>query len=90
MSETLDADARDQTGKAHRNLRDYLPLWTVYRPNEIEGWRAKLSLRYPEPAPTDVIVHGGCREEVRKLLPSGMTKLMRYPNDPVDVEESWA
>lgn len=90
MSETLGADLRDQATKMHHSLRESLPLWTLYRPNGSEGWRAELSIRYPTKASAGVVIHGKTREEVRRQLPPGMTKLMRYPSDPIDVEETWA
>lgn len=65
------------------------PVWEVYHPNNAGTWSARMMLTHPHPVPTDCLIHGESRSEVRLQLPPGVRLLANSQRLPPDVEEIW-
>lgn len=86
-------DVRDKILAAHAAVdADRLPMWTVLGPGTSDhpGWYlARLFISLPEPKPTDILVRAGSLDEIRSLLPPGLTCLTRPPQDDPNIIETW-
>lgn len=75
-----------------RNDRNALTIWTIYEkpkdfPNSLVARRWKISAGGKKA--TDCIIIGQTLEEVRNLLPYGLTIVPRETNDDPCIVESW-
>jgi hypothetical protein len=78
--------------KLHVRLQARLPLWVIYRPTTREypgAWVARMHVTLPQAKPTRFVMTHQTVEELRQLLPPGLTCLGRYPEDPPEIEEVW-
>lgn len=69
-----------------------LPMWVVCRPTirDYTGrWTARLWHTLPEPLSTEFVLVADTLEGVRELLPPGLARLQRNPNDDPVIEETW-
>lgn len=91
MTDHLPVD-RHYLWKIHEKLGDRIPMWVVYNPNtrEYPGfWVARMHLVRPEPRPTRFVMTHNSLEEIRGVLPPGLTRLARDPLDVPEIEEIW-
>jgi hypothetical protein len=78
--------------RIHQKCQHLLPLWTVYSPHTLEYpgvWVARMHLVLPRPRPTRFVFSHDTLEELRELLPPGLTRLDRDPGDPPQIVEVW-
>jgi hypothetical protein len=78
--------------RLHDRLRFRLPIWTIYRPitREYPGhWVARMHIARPTLRPTRFVMTHDTLEELRGVLPPGLTRLARDPNDLPEIEEVW-
>ncbi len=78
--------------RLHYRLRDRLPMWTIYdaTTREYPGkWVARMHVTLPEARPTRFVMTHDSLEEVRGLLPPGLSCLTRNPSDPPEIVETW-
>lgn len=78
--------------KLHYRLRERLPIWTVYRPGTREypdSWVARMHVALPEPKVTRFVITHDTLDELRSILPPGLTKLNRSPQDAPEIVETW-
>ena len=52
-------------------------------------WVARMHLALPTPTPTDLVIIGNSKEEVRQQLPEGLTNIGRQPDDASVIAEVW-
>jgi hypothetical protein len=77
--------------RVHWRLRARLPMWVVYRPitREYPGqWVARLWVTLPEDKPSRFVITHDTLEELRTIIPADV-RLMRNPDDPPEIEETW-
>ena len=82
----------DYFARLHWRLRSCLPVWTIYRPTtrEYPGvWVARMHVVLPEPRPTRFLLCHDTLEELRAILPPGLTRMTRDPGDSPEIVESW-
>ena len=78
--------------RLHHRLRERLPLWVVYRPvtREYPGcWVTRMHVALPDPKPTRFVMTHDSLEELRTILPPGLTRMHRCPGDAPEIEEVW-
>lgn len=78
--------------RLNRRLRERLPMWVVYRPvtREYPGrWVARMHVTLPEPKPTRFVISHDTVDDLRTLLPPGLTNIGRHPDDLPEIEEVW-
>lgn len=78
--------------RLHYRLRERLPMWVVYRPTTREypgHWVARMHVAIPDPKPTRFVITHDSLQQLRDILPPGLTMLRRNPNDPEEIEEIW-
>ncbi len=78
--------------KLHWRLRARLPVWVIYNQTtkEYPGvWIARMSISLPAPRVTRFVIAHDSLEELRGILPPGLTRLVRHPSDPPEVVETW-
>ena len=69
-------------------MTEKVELWTIYKhpkdyPNKFVARKFVLD------KPTEEILIGDTLEEVRKLLPKGLTRFERNPSDVLSIVETW-
>jgi hypothetical protein len=82
----------DYFTRLHLRLQNRLPCWVVYRPGTREypsHWVARMHIQIPVAKPTRFVLSHDSLEELRDLLPPGLTMLGRAVLDPVKIEEVW-
>ena len=82
----------DYMTKLHWRLRARLPMWVIYRPGAREypqHWAARMHITLPETRPTRFVITHDSLEELRSLLPPGLTLMQRDPLDVPQIEEVW-
>jgi hypothetical protein len=93
MSEArlVDLIDRDLAEAIHDELRERLPMWTLYeRPLDYPaGWVARLFVTLPEVYATTVCVRGPDRAAVEALVPRDMVFLARQPGDQPQIVGCW-
>lgn len=83
---------RAYLSKLHYRLRARLPMWVVYdqTTREYPGmWVSRMHITLPEPRPTRFVMSHDSLEELRALLPPGLSRLSRDKSDPPEVVEIW-
>ena len=78
--------------RAHQLLQRRLPMWVVYRPftREYPGrWVARMHVILPKPKPTRFVMTHDTLQELRDMLPPGLTLFVRLPHDVPEIEEAW-
>lgn len=78
--------------RLHYRLRVRLPIWVVYdqTTREYQGkWVARMYVSLPEPRVTRFVMTHDTLEELRDLLPPGLTCLARHHSDPPEIIETW-
>lgn len=78
--------------KVHCRLQARLPIWVIYRPitREFPGsWVARMHVCLPVSKPTRFVITHDSLEQLRSLLPPGLTNLTRDPGDLPEIEEVW-
>ena len=76
----------------HHRVRERLPIWVIYRPitREYPGrWVARLHVTLPTSRPTRMVMTHDTLAELRCLLPEGLIRVERHPNDVPEIEEVW-
>jgi hypothetical protein len=79
--------------RLHDRLRHRLPLWVIYRPvtREYPGlWVTRMHVVLPEIRATRFVMTHDTLEQLRSILPPGLARLARDPNDEPEIEEVWA
>jgi hypothetical protein len=81
-------------GWVHQELHNKLrfPIWVITRPETEDypgKWKARLHVCSPVPAVTNILIVGNSLEEVRSVLPEGLTLIPRFDNDDPVIEETW-
>jgi hypothetical protein len=82
----------DYFARLHHRLRERLPMWVVYHPftREYPGsWVARMHVTLPEPKATRFVVIHDSLEELRTILPPGLTRMARHANDLPEIAEVW-
>lgn len=77
--------------RVHWRLRARLPMWVVYRPPTFEYgslWVARLWVTLPEDKPSRFVITHDTLEDLRTIIPADVC-LMRNPEDPPEIEETW-
>jgi hypothetical protein len=77
--------------RIHWRLRARLPVWVVYRPmtREYPGqWVARLWVTLPQEKPSRFVITHDTLEALREIIPADVL-LMRSPEDPPEIEETW-
>src|SRR5271170_5557930 len=79
--------------RLHHRLRARLPMWVVYYPvtREYPGvWVARMHVTLPGPpkASRFVMSHDSL-EELRTILPPGLTRMARHKQDLPEIAEVW-
>ena len=78
--------------RLHCRLRRRLPMWVIYRPGTREypdHWVARMHIVLPDPRSTRfVMTHDTC-QELRSMLPPGLTFMRRNDDDAPEIEEIW-
>jgi hypothetical protein len=72
--------------------QELLPMWVVCNPNTTDfpgKWVATLHLTLPENRVTEHRIVRDSLDEVRKMLPLGLERLERSPNDDPNIVEVW-
>lgn len=83
----------DYFARLHERLRSRMPVWVVYRPTTREypgHWVARMHVILPDLKPTRFVVTHDTLEELREMLPPGLIRLARDPNDLPEIVEVWA
>lgn len=78
--------------RLHWRLQKRLPMWVIYRPvtREYPGkWVARMHVSLPEPKPTRFVMTHDTLEELRWLLPAGLTRILHDDEDEPEIEEVW-
>ena len=78
--------------KLHYRLQKRLPMWVIYRPNtrEYPGvWVTRMHVTLPEQKPTRFVMTHDTLEDLRGMLPPGVTCLGRQAGDAPEIEEVW-
>jgi hypothetical protein len=78
--------------RLHARLHRRLPMWVVYRPmtREYPGlWVTRMYVSLPAPKVTRFVMTHGTLPELRAMLPAGLTRLNRHPDDVPEIEEVW-
>jgi hypothetical protein len=78
--------------RLHWRLRARLPMWVVYRPitREYPGaWVARMHVTLPESRPTRFVLTHDTLSELHDILPPGLVRMARDPNDLPEIEEVW-
>ncbi len=78
--------------RLHQKLRHRLPMWVVYRPGTVEypnHWVARMHVALPEPRPSRFVISHDSLVELRSILPAGLTRLVRAPDDMPEIVEMW-
>ncbi|GBQ85518.1 hypothetical protein AA14337_3092 [Acetobacter malorum DSM 14337] len=87
--QTREIAANEHHVKHQKAMAARKPVWEVYHPNNAGRWSARMVLTHPHPVPTDCLIHGQSREEVRAKMPPGL-RLQEGGRDlPPGVEEAW-
>lgn len=75
----------------HAALHERLPMWVVYdSPSDYPGyWVARLHLSLPQPQATDCVLTALTLDTLHWLLPAGLTRLPRQPDDDPAIFEVW-
>jgi hypothetical protein len=71
-----------------------LEIWTIFDhpqdyPEMVVARRFEVQQGNSEPVSTQDVKLGSSVEEVRRLLPPGLSRIPRDPGDPPSVVESW-
>jgi hypothetical protein len=79
---------------AHQGMGGTLSMWTVYyrprdNPDKWVARRFEIGGGWPDPLPTNDMFVADTLEELRALLPPGLTCIPRNPGDHPVVIESW-
>lgn len=67
-------------------------MWVIYRPTTCEYpgvWVTRMHVTLPEPKPTRFVMTHDTLEELRTMLPPGVTCLGRQDDDLPEIEEVW-
>jgi len=84
---------REQVAHLHAQVPpDRIPMWVVLGPGTSDHpgmYVARLWISLPHNEPTDALVRAGSLEELRDLLPPGLTRLERSPGDDPNIIETW-
>jgi hypothetical protein len=67
-------------------------MWVIYRPitREYPGrWVARMHVTLPASRPTRFVMIHDTLDELRAMLPLGLTFLQRDPDDVAEIEEVW-
>lgn len=77
--------------RIHNASQHRLPMWTITeRPRDYpEGYVARMHYSLPRPAVTPYALHAQSLAEVRRLLPPGLYRLGRSPQDDPVIVETW-
>lgn len=84
----------DYFSKLHNRLARLgrLPLWVVcnQRTRDYPGaFVARMHVTLPEPKPTRFVIVHEDLAELRKLLPPGLDRIVRSPQDAAVIIETW-
>jgi hypothetical protein len=77
---------------AHFRLQSMLPMWVVYSQNTLDYpgiFVARMHLTLPEAKPTEFVMTHPSLNALRSILPPGMVKLDRSPEDDATIIEVW-
>mgnify|MGYP000352502477 CR=1 FL=1 len=74
------------------------PVWVIHLPLAVSiertldapCWTARMSVTVPTPKPTRFVLAHETLRELRELLPPGLARLERQPDDNFLVVERWA
>jgi hypothetical protein len=82
------------TKQTERLMADRLSMWTIYDhpldyPNGYIARRWKVGGPGPDPIPTSDTFAAATLDGVRALLPPGLTRLGRLPDDDPTIVETW-
>lgn len=82
------------TDRAHYHAErgGYLPQWTVYGPGTSDRpgvHVARMFVCRPEVLPTDQVLEAATLDELRDLLPPGLSRIERFPEDDPNILEVW-
>lgn len=84
---------RDKAMQAHASVdQAMLPMWVVYGPEttDMAGFHtARLWLSLPEPKPTAIILRAAHLDEIRTVLPPGLSRVPRADKDSPNIIETW-
>lgn len=84
---------RDKAAQAHASVdKDMLPMWVVYGPEtaDMEGvYTARLWLSLPEAKPTAIVLQAPHLDEIRTVLPPGLSRVARAEQDAANIVETW-
>lgn len=89
---TLVKVERNHLWKLHDKLRARLPMWAIYNQTtrEYPGlWVARMHVILPESKPTRFVMTHDSLEEIRGILPPGLTRLARNSLDVPEIVETW-
>ncbi len=72
----------------------FMPIWTVYEhptdyPDQFVARRFNILIDKPEPQATDDIVTAASLQELREMLPIGLTRIPRLHGDEPQIVEVW-
>lgn len=85
--------AREQAAAIHSATPPAsLPQWVVLGPGTSDHpgmYLARLWLVRPNPRPTAYLLRAASLDEVRRLLPPGLTCLPRFADDEPNILEVW-
>lgn len=73
-------------------LRSLLPMITLYNTTTLDypgRYVARLFVTFPQPMPTGYAMVSADVEELRRMLPEGVIRLMRQPGDDPTIMEVW-
>lgn len=83
---------RGYLSRLHYRLRRRLPMWVVYQPTTVEYpgvWVSRMHISLPDPRPTRFVMTHDTLEELRGILPPGLTRINRNQSDPQEIVEVW-
>ena len=82
----------DYLTRVHWRFRERLPMWVIYRPTTREypgRWVARMHVTLPEPKPTRFVISHDTLDDLRTILPYGLTNIGRKQADLPEIEEVW-
>jgi hypothetical protein len=87
------SDLMARLRKVHDGIpADRLPHWIVVEPDEADPsgrWTTQLWVAFPEGKPTGVSATAATIDELRSLLPEGLTRITGGEEDLPGVVETW-
>jgi hypothetical protein len=78
--------------RIHERLKRRLPMWVIYTPHTREypgRWVARMHVTLPEPKPTRFVITHDTLPDLRAMLPPGLTRMPRDPDDVPEIKEVW-